>query len=493
MAPRHSFQENWLSNDLFKAWLPKVEGDMKRAYCRTCHKYLTAEITCLKHHCKSRQHTSLEERRQTRNTDQCPQPGTSQNAQHNFHVQDHDYHAPSPETGGVTSGVAYATILLFVFLAEHNLPFLICDHLIDLNKRMFPDSSIAAEMSMKRTKCTNIVNKLGKFSTERLAEKLRWCKFSIIVDEITDCSDIKSLAIMTKYFDEDESTIKIAMLDIVDVHSDANGSTGQGLFNIIKHCLIHHNIPLDNLTGFASDGASNMMGTFNSVTSRLREECTGITIFRCVSHSIHLCASEAAKTLPRACEELLRNIYNYFAHSGKRKSEFREFQDFCKLKPHKILHASVTRWLSLHEAVARILEQWNALKLYFNSKVFDNRLLAVENIKGALEDQAIVCYLHFLNYILPHVNNFNLVFQNKGPSLHLVHDKIYSLYRFLIHTFCQEHLLCKVPLYNVNPANGSLHKPVNQIYLGAKLHSLFQTPKYVNNVDMVTDMIQVKM
>lgn len=490
MATRHSFQEKWLSSDIFKSWLAKVEGDKKRAYCRVCHKYLTAEITCLKRHCKSRQHTSLEERLQStaRSNAQSSQPGTSQNDQDNFHIEDHDYHAPSTAaaTSGVSNGVAYATILLSVFLAEHNLPFMICDHLIDLNKRMFPDSNIAAEMSMKRTKCTFIVNKLGKFSTECLSEKLKKCKFSIIVDESTDCSDTKSLAIMVKYFDEEESAIKLSMLDIVNVHSDGNGSTGQGLFNIIKQCLVVNNIPLDNLTGFASDGASNMMGTNNSVTSRLREECAGITIFRCVSHSIHLCASEAAKTLPRACEELLRNIYNYFAHSGKRKYEFREFQDFCKLKPHKILHASATRWLSLHEAVARVLEQWNALKLYFHSKVFDDRLLAVENIRVSLEDQAIVCYLHFLNYILPHINNFNLVFQNKGPSLHLLHDKICSLYRFLIHSFCQEHLLSKVALYDIDPANASLHKPVHQIYLGAKLHSLFQTPKYANNVDMIT-------
>ena len=491
MASRHSFQEKWLSNDLFKSWLGKVDGDRKRAYCRACHKFLTAEITCLKRHCKSRHHTSLEERR-TRTIPpsdraQSPQPGTSQNEQQNVHPHDHDYHAPPPATGGVAGDVAYATILLCVFLAEHNLPFMICDHLIDLNKRMFPDSKIAAEMSLKRTRCSNIVNRLGKFSTECLAKKLRKCKFSIIVDESTDCSDTKSLAIMVKYFDEEELAIKISMLDIVDVHSDGNGSTGQGLFNIIKQCLVLNNIPLHNMTGFASDGASNMMGTHNSVTSRLKEECADLTIFKCVSHSIHLCASEAAKTLPRACEDLLRNIYNYFTHSAKRTYEFREFQHFCKVKPHKILHASATRWLSLHEAVARVLEQWNALKLYFHSKVFDDRLLAVENIRGALEDQAIVCYLHFLNYILPHINTFNLVFQNKGPSLHLLHDKICSLYRFLIHSFCQEHLLCKIPIYDINPANSSLHKPINQIYLGAKLHSLFQTPEYVSNADMITD------
>lgn len=46
--------------------------------------------------------------------------------------------------------------------------------------------------------------------------------------------------------------------------------------------------------------------------------------------------------------------------------------------------------------------------------------------------------------------------------------------------------MCRIPLSDINPANASLHKPLNQIYLGVKLHSLFQTPKFVSSVDMTT-------
>lgn len=82
--------------------------------------------------------------------------------------------------------------------------------------------------------------------------------------------------------------------------------------------------------------------------SRLRDTLPGITVFECICHSIHLCASEAAKTLPRNCEDLIRNVYTCFSHSAKRMHEFKEFQHFCETKPHKILHACQTRWLSLH-------------------------------------------------------------------------------------------------------------------------------------------------
>ena len=100
-----------------------------------------------------------------------------------------------------------------------------------------------------------------------------------------------------------------------------------------------HDIPLNNMVGFAADGASNIMGRYNSISSRLRAAAPGITVFKCVAHSIHLCSSEAAKTLPRSCEDLLRNVYNFFDHSAKRTSELNEFQVFCEVKPHKLLHS----------------------------------------------------------------------------------------------------------------------------------------------------------
>lgn len=352
---------------------------------------------------------------------------------------------------------------------------------------MFPDSRIAAEMAMKRTKCTNVVHTLGKYATEQLANKLQRSKYSIIIDETTDCSVNKSCAIMVKYLDPVDNVIKTEMLDIIDVFQSGQGSTGENLYNLIINCLTTHNIPVNNMIGFASDAASYIMGKNNSVTSRLRDAVPGISIFKCVAHSIHLCASEAAKTLPRSCEDLLRNVYSFFSHSAKRTSELKEFQVFCNIKPHKLLHACATRWLSLHEAVQRILEQWRPLKLYFQSISLEERLLAVDKINESLGDPSIFCYLNFLNYILPHLNRFNLIFQSKSPTLHLIHDNLHELYRLLITSFCQEHIVTRLSLNNIDPRNNTLHKPLSQIYLGSELHAIFQMPDYNDKIDMIAD------
>ena len=76
--------------------------------------------------------------------------------------------------------------------------------------------------------------------------------------------------------------------------------------------LRHYFIPFENLVGFAADTTSNMFGEHNSVVSRLRENFPNITIIKCICHSIHLCASEAAKTLPKKTEDIVRNIYSFF-------------------------------------------------------------------------------------------------------------------------------------------------------------------------------------
>ena len=284
-----------------------------------------------------------------------------------------------------------------------------------------------------------------------------------------------------------KNEIKAHMLDVINVYKNSEGSTGENIYKMLINCLESHGIPLTNLVGFAADGASNIMGKYNSVTSRPKTGAPGVIIFKCVAHSIHLCSSEAAKTLPRACEDLLRNIYNFFSHSAKRTNELKEFQDFCAVKPHKLLHVCATRRLSLHAAVERLLQQWNAVKLYFQGKGFEERLLAADTINAQMNDPSIYCYLRFLNYILSHISKFNKVFQRETPTIHLIHDSIAELYKFLLCTFSHAHFIATLSLHEIDPANESLHKPLNQLYLGSDLHEIFQKPEYHNQETMIQD------
>ena len=129
-------------------------------------------------------------------------------------------------------------------------------------------------------------------------------------------------------------TRMLHLIDIYEGNLENVGSRGEVLFHRDMAKLEAHQIPLSNLVGFAADGASNVMGLFNSLSSRLKETLPGITIFKCICHSIHLCSSEAAKTLPRQCEDIVHNIYTHFAHPAERLKTFKQFRGIFYLKPH---------------------------------------------------------------------------------------------------------------------------------------------------------------
>ncbi|GBP33760.1 Target of rapamycin complex subunit lst8 [Eumeta japonica] len=283
--------------------------------------------------------------------------------------------------------VQNAEVKLTGFLVEHNLAFKTVDHLTELLKSIFPDSKIAQQITLKRTKATAIATAvIGETEKEVLAFKLKRSKFSAISDESTDISTQKSSCIVLRFYDENSKQIVSKFWELSKIFDSSNpdlaneGATGKNLFNALIKSFQDANIPLTNLIGFAADGCSVMMGENNSVSSRLKEHCPGIIIIKCVCHSAHLCASAACKELPRRCEDLAREIYSFFKSSSKRQCQFAEFQEFLNLKPHKMLHPSQTRWLSLVAVVERIPEQWDALKLFFTKTWLSEKLISTEII-----------------------------------------------------------------------------------------------------------------
>lgn len=76
---------------------------------------------------------------------------------------------------------------------------------------MFPDSDINQDMNIKRTKFNEMMKSLGKAVSEDLAKK-QMNKFSIIIVETTDISTMKCLAVLVKYFGEEDRQIKVTCL-----------------------------------------------------------------------------------------------------------------------------------------------------------------------------------------------------------------------------------------------------------------------------------------
>jgi hypothetical protein len=113
----------------------------------------------------------------------------------------------------------------------------------------------------------------------------------------------------------------------------------------------------------------------------------------------HYCQS-ACKVLPSELEELMRQIYTYVSVSSKRCTQLIEMQSYFNMKHHKILKCSYTRWLSVHQCVVRILENWIPLMHYFIIVIAEDSLQSSQFVFNMFNDSKTKAYFLFLKYAL---------------------------------------------------------------------------------------------
>lgn len=391
-----------------------------------------------------------------------------------------------PDTSQTQTKVA--EIKITAFLAEHNISFNSADYLNNLIKSCFPDSKIAQGMSLGRYKATQISkNVIGACAEKEIVSLLKSTKFSLIIDESTDISSVKTLCICVRLFHPKMCKIDTFFWKLLQIFSGdepekANlGATSQRLYEEITNLLSQNSIPLKNVIGFASDGCNTMFGSKNSVASKLAKDIPGLMLQKCVCHSLHLCASEACKKLPRRCADLARNIYGFFKNSAKRQAMFKEFQDFCNIEPHKILRPSQTRWLSLLQVVKRILEQWEPLKLFFTSSYLEHRLIASEEIYLALNKNEMKLFYIFLEWVLPKFVELNKYFQSEKVVISYLHNKMVICYKELWSAFIEANYINRTDIAKIDPNDKSYYLPIGNMYLGVgvfqNIDSLDQSTK----------------
>ncbi|CAG9771501.1 unnamed protein product [Ceutorhynchus assimilis] len=110
---------------------------------------------------------------------------------------------PSDKQKKHTALVKIAELNICMFLQEHNLPFLLAEHLGKCLPHICPDSSIAKSLACSRTKASYITKEcLAKQQLHEIADVLKQTKFSRIIDETTDIFTEKSPALVVRYYDE---------------------------------------------------------------------------------------------------------------------------------------------------------------------------------------------------------------------------------------------------------------------------------------------------
>lgn len=267
--------------------------------------------------------------------------------------------------------------------------------------------------------------------------------------------------------------MKIIKIDIFQV----DDGTHKGLHSITVQFFEKHQIPYkDLMVGFAADGANVNFGKEHSVAKLFGDEIDHLFILKCVCHSLALGVSHAVKELPDTVEEFLSSVYSYYKNSGKRQLALGTTQLELDLPDHQLLQYKKVRWLSLHSAVARCLEQYDAVfkSLEAQSRL-ENKTAREKNgsatsILNKMKSLWTKLYLHFLDFVLPIINEKNRLFQSEEPKIHQLHGQMDSLFKTICRMYLKEDYVDRMDIedldFSLGKNNEENLEPLRNLDLG---------------------------
>ena len=334
----------------------------------------------------------------------CSKTGLKRHQTSAYHKRCHDSSIGSTSTipslfnqPTIRDGTSSMEIKMCIFISEHNLPISIADAFVEFLRSLFPNDDVLRKVRLGKQKATNVIRQVIRFDyLYEAVSALQSHRFGIVIDETTDLSSVKQLAVLATYFDMHSFESKYFLLDLIELVD----GTANGIYLATKQVFLELHIPMENIIGYSSDTTNVMFGEHNSVAQLLKAEYPNIFIVKCSCHRIQLVSSYAALKLPKSLEDLCRDIYNHFHRSFKRQDVYQQFQSFFNAEPRKILSPGQTRWLSLEECANRILEQYQALQHYFVLTANEGPTHTNDRIVKSLHNKFTLAYLEFLSYQL---------------------------------------------------------------------------------------------
>lgn len=315
-----------------------------------------------------------------------------------------------------------------VYVAVHNAVRSI-DHLNDLLIQLGTKISLEL-LRIHRTKCSKLIsNVISPALLSELVEDIGNEPYSIIIDESTDISVQKYMAVCIRYFNVIQTDIVTEFLGIITVGE----TTAVALYDSLVNYLNKINLPIKNLIGIGTDSASNLCGRNHSLFTLLKEKVPlpQLQIVRCICHSLHICSSKASEILPSSLEFLVRETRNWFANSPLRRAHYSDLFNLINDNNKAFLNLvqlSTNRWLAWEGAVRRITYQWLELKTHFEimaagkEKCYTARILC-----SMFKDPANHLYLTFLKSILHEVNEANVLFQSTQQEVTKLYETLTAL------------------------------------------------------------------
>ncbi|KAK3909733.1 Zinc finger protein 862 [Frankliniella fusca] len=397
------YNQKWELDPLFKGWLQRtpehlINEGKSEAYCHLCK-------TCIRPH---KSDLIAHKDCATHRRNEKALPGRAQPQLEHFGYE-----------GGATKSTQQKTtdIKICMMVACHT-SIKSVDHISEMMRSLGTGGPLE-DLRLHRTKCTKVIEKvIAPSLLVELIEDLGDRFYSLIVDESTDHSTKKLLALCIKHYSPKEGKMLVQYLGIIETPQ----ATAEKLYEATTKFLRDLGLDVRKLLALGTDGGLNLCGRHNSLYALLKSrDCPHLMLVKCTCHSLDKCASYASKNLPDSLEYLIRETRNWFCHSALRKHQYGEiYRAMCGTEPPLLVKLAATRWLSFYGAVKTHLDQFVPLQTLFKKISESNGnpdkcQTAVMLTK--LHNDEHLLYLTFLKPVLEHLTRINLLFQRTETDM----------------------------------------------------------------------------
>nr|XP_033335269.1 uncharacterized protein LOC117225674 isoform X1 [Megalopta genalis] len=462
---RHLMQlcDSWLTNPFLASWLGKSDKIPYGAECLVCGIPLRGGKNDLLRHSHTKRHT------------ECMVLAGMQFSE-----------CMSSHSGSETSGIEdrnsiKKTEIRYVLdIVNHGRSFYAHKQYFPIIQAAHADCECESlrKMRLKRTKIKAIIkNVLDKTIIETRTRILKKKYFSVLIKESTDLS---ALCVLARY--THEGKIETYLLEYVNIRN----ADAESLYKYFEFALEKYQLSMKNVIGISIDTASVTLKKKKSFVSLLLKSNPNIAVFPCICHNIQLLASDACEHLPKNLAKLMYKVYTYFSRSLKRQQRLREIQTEMNLAMQEMLEPSKTKWLAVSECVDRILEQWDALRNYFERKVHGMyesesesdvaessdmpRLSMISTeIMNSLRSLYTKAFLEFVQFSLNIITKFNQIFKSSEILVFNVSKYCDQFLQEIGSNFIKHTVLATAEnLSEIDPFKVENLLPPESIYIGGK-------------------------
>ena len=265
-----------------------------------------------------------------------------------------------------------------------------------------------------------IVSAIGSvLECDLLSEVKRSPYFSLIVDEFTDISVHKQLALSIQYLSLETASVKTRYLKLLDMSGPGKSPsvTGEVIAETVIRYLINNGLQLNKLAGASCDGAAVMLGKHQGAMVLIKQHVPELIVTYCSAHRLALASSDAAKSCTwfTRFERLLNQVYSYFSHSTVHTTQLAEMQVVLAFPQAKLQKPTETRWLSLENAVHALRCCFDAVQAVFEEgSNGDAMALGLAKHTSSAEFKSL---LYFLSDVLSTLGALSVTFQSRNLNL----------------------------------------------------------------------------